>query len=107
MKLNKTLENPIYFGAKPKILGHAKELRKDMTDAEKQLWQKLRKRQLQGFKFRRQHPLLQFVADFYCHEAKLVIEVDGGYHQTEEQKELDEGRTHELEQAGIKVKVHE
>ena len=55
------------------ILGQAGELRKDLTKAEKKLWLKLRKKQLMGYKFRRQHAINQFVADFYCHNAKLVI----------------------------------
>ena len=103
MKLNRTLENPVFFGAKPKLFERANELRKNMTETEKILWQRLRHKKLDGFKFRRQHPLIQFVADFYCHEARLVIEIDGGYHLDEEQKENDENRTYELEQVGINV----
>jgi len=55
----------------------ARELRKAQTSAEELLWQLLRKRQLFGFKFRRQHQFGDYVADFYCHEAKLVVECDG------------------------------
>jgi len=58
----------------------ARQLRRDMTDAERQLWRHLRQRQLDGHRFRRQHPIGPFVADFVCLEQRLVIEVDGGQH---------------------------
>jgi len=103
MKQNKHLEYPIYFGAKPDTLRKASELRKNMTKAEELLWEKLSKKQLQGYKFRRQHPISQFIADFYCHVCKLVIEVDGGYHYNSEQRDYDKGRSEELECFGIKV----
>ena len=61
-------------------LAHAKELRKDMTDAERRLWQTLRAQRLAAWKFRRQEPLGPYIADFVCHEARLVIEIDGGQH---------------------------
>ncbi len=56
----------------------ARALRKNLTDAEKLLWRHLRDRQLDGCKFRRQHPIGKFIVDFVCVEKKLVIEVDGG-----------------------------
>lgn len=68
-----------------------------MTPAEKILWEELRNSKLDGHKFRRQHPIGKFIADFYCHEKKLVIELDGGIHNDEDVKERDEGRTYELE----------
>jgi very-short-patch-repair endonuclease len=58
----------------------ARRLRRNMTDAERKLWAKLRDAQLDGFKFRRQHPLGPYVLDFFCEETKLAIEVDGGQH---------------------------
>ena len=67
------------------------------------LWEHLRNRKLNGLKFRRQHPLNNFVADFYCHEAKLAIELDGEVHDIEEQKDYDNGRTYELNELGITV----
>ncbi len=73
----------------------AKELRKDMTPAEKILWEHLRNRQLGGFKFRRQHPMGSFIADFYCAECKLVIEIDGDIHIS--QAEADAKRTEIIE----------
>lgn len=103
MKTNKRLDNPIYFGTEIHIIDRANALRKEMTEAEQTLWSRIRKRQIKGLKFRRQHPINQFVADFYCHEKKLVIEVDGGCHDGETQSERDEQRTFELKKLGIKV----
>ncbi len=91
----------LYYGASQEIKSRAKLLRKDITLPEKLLWNKLRDRQLAGLKFRRQHPIDLFIADFYCHEKRLVVEVDGEIH--EYQKEYDEGRTAELERLGITV----
>jgi very-short-patch-repair endonuclease len=93
---------PIYYNADGYLLGKAREQRKVMTPAEKRLWGRIRKEAL-GIKFRRQHPIDRFIADFYCHEAKLVIEIDGGYHEEEDQKARDVGRTRELEGFGIRV----
>ncbi len=79
----------------------AKELRKEMTCAEKILWERLRNRQLGGFKFRRQHPMGSFIADFYCPECKLVIEIDGEIHIS--QAEADVERTEIIESFGYRV----
>jgi very-short-patch-repair endonuclease len=78
-------------------------LRKNMTDAERILWDELKNRKLMKLKFRRQHPLHFYIADFYCHEKKLVIEVDGGIHNKRKQKIHDDNRSAELERYGIKV----
>lgn len=91
------------WAAKPDIFRKAKELRKSMTVAEEILWKHLRNNKLNGLKFRRQHPLDIFIADFYCHNVRLIIELDGGIHDTPEQKEYDEGRTFELEEKGFKI----
>jgi very-short-patch-repair endonuclease len=91
------------WAAKPGIFENAKELRKSMTEAEEILWKHLRGNKLDGLKFRRQHPLDIFIADFYCHQRKLIIELDGGVHDTLDQKEYDEGRTFELERKGFKI----
>jgi very-short-patch-repair endonuclease len=91
------------WAAKPDIFSKAKELRKSMTVAEEILWKHLRNNKLNGLKFRRQHPLDIFIADFYCHNKRLIIELDGGIHDTPEQKEYDEGRTFELEEKGFKI----
>ena len=72
-----------------------------MTLAEAVLWRELRGRKLGGFKFRAQHPVGQFILDFYCPECRLVIEVDGPVHEGRE--EMDEARTAHLEAFGYKV----
>lgn len=65
------------------LVPNARKLRRDQTDAEKLLWSRLRNRQFENFKFRRQHPIPPYVADFFCEELKLVIELDGGQHTPE------------------------
>jgi very-short-patch-repair endonuclease len=80
-----------------------KKMRDNATEAEEHLWFELRNNQLDGYKFRRQHPLSIYIADFYCHKLKLVIEIDGGYHQTEEQLRLDAERTTDIKFQGLKV----
>jgi leucyl-tRNA synthetase len=79
------------------LVSNARENRKNTTEAEDTLWQEVRNSKL-GFKIRRQHYVGNFIADFVCLEKRLIIEVDGGYHNTSEQIELDEERTLELEQ---------
>src|SRR5690349_10328203 len=79
----------------------ARRLRVDQTDAEHRLWSRLRGRQLDGFKFRRQHSIGPFVADFFCLEAKLVVELDGSQHA--DQLEQDERRTEYIREAGYAV----
>jgi len=83
------------------ILQHARDLRATQTDAENLLWSVLRSRRFGGFKFRRQHPLGGYILDFYCHEALLAIELDGGGHATPEQIAYDRIRTEVLNSAGI------
>ena len=72
-----------------------------MTDAERKLWAMLRARQVDGMKFRRQHPFENYILDFVCIESKVVIEIDGGQHQ--EQRPADDIRTKVLEDAGFRV----
>ena len=103
VRLNDSYEYDFYYGASPSTKAMAAELRKNMTIAEKVLWQQLRKNQIDGLKFRRQHPVDIFILDFYCHERKLAIEVDGGIHNQIDQKEWDENRTYELNEFGIKI----
>jgi len=93
----------MFYNAKPHIFEKAKILRDHMTDAELKLWDILRNKQLLNFRFRPQHPIDIFIADFYCHSLKLVIEVDGGIHNTKDQREYDIGREAELLNWGIKV----
>ena len=79
----------------------AKELRSEMTPAEKILWQRLRRNQLNGLHFRRQQVIDGFIVDFYCHAASLIIEIDGGIHET--QKEQDAERDSHLSSRGFKI----
>ena len=64
----------------PEYVAFVRQLRRDQTDAEQLLWYSLRDRQLFGLKFRRQYPVGPYVLDFYCHEYKFCIELDGGQH---------------------------
>ena len=81
----------------------ARNLRKNQTLAEQILWSKLRSRGLSGFKFRRQHPIGNYILDFYCSEANLAIGIDGGQHTERENIERDNKRTAYLNQKGIRV----
>ncbi len=87
----------------PKLRQLSQNLRKNMTDAEKLLWSKLRMKQLKGYMFSRQKPLGEYIADFYCHQAKLVIEVDGGQHFSDESIEYDNVRGQFIESMGLTV----
>ncbi|KQS93256.1 hypothetical protein ASG21_03255 [Chryseobacterium sp. Leaf394] len=91
----------MWKGAPESSFVKAKALRKDETQAEKILWAKLRNNQLKGYKFRRQHPIGLYIVDFYCHQLKLVIEIDGDYHNIQEQIEKDKERTQNLETDGL------
>ncbi len=77
----------------------ARELRRNLTEAERKLWGRLRLRQIEGLKFRRQHPLGHYVVDFICLEKRMIIELDGGQHL--EQVEYDSRRTQWLEAQGF------
>ncbi|HIJ95122.1 MAG TPA: endonuclease domain-containing protein [Desulfuromonadales bacterium] len=78
-----------------------RNLRSSMTDAEQKLWQSLRGRQMAGHKFRRQHPFDDYILDFVCLDAKLIIEVDGSQHS--ENADYDNERTQHLQKAGFRV----
>ena len=95
-------EQSMFYGAPPSVFEKARYLRDNQTEAEQVLWNRLNRKQL-GVKFRRQHPIYNYIADFYCHEKKLVIEVDGSYHLKLEQKELDELRSEDIRDFGIEV----
>lgn len=92
----------MHYGANPILFELAEELRGKMTQAEEILWNviKINKWHL---KFRRQHPIANYIADFYCHKIKLVIELDGGYHENKEVKIYDEARGKSISEFGIKV----
>jgi len=92
------------------IKKHARELRRNLTDSEKELWEQLRNRRLSGYKFLRQHPIIYkadykglnyFIADFYCDSKKTVIELDGLIH--DEKEEYDKFRDEEMKLLGLHV----
>ena len=91
------------FGANSRTKTQAKLLRKNQTSSEEKLWQILRNRNVSGLKFRRQHPLSNFIVDFYCHELKLVIEVDGEIHEKPGVKKCDLIRETAIKELGLNV----
>ena len=95
------LDKSMYYNASPSTLEAARILRKNMTRHEGLLWNKIKGKKICGVRFRRQHPIDLFIADFYCHEARLVIEIDGEIHN--QQAEYDNSRSAEIEKFGLKV----
>lgn len=87
----------------PELKERCREMRKNPTEAERVLWERLRDRRLNGYKFRRQHPIGGYVLDFYCAEAHLGIEVDGGVHLNVEQAVDDQRRSQDLARMGISI----
>jgi very-short-patch-repair endonuclease len=81
----------------------SKQLRENMTDAERHLWVKIRRRQIKGHQFFRQKPIGEYIADFYSKSARLVIEVDGGQHFTDEKIKYDRTRDEYMTSLGLRV----
>jgi len=81
----------------------ARNLRNNMTDAERLIWSKIRRKQIKGLQFYRQKVIEKYIIDFYCHEAKAVIEIDGGQHTTEENIKKDKERDDFLKSQGLRV----
>ena len=79
----------------------SRDLRSNMTDAEQLIRQRIRRKQILGLQFYRQKPILNFIVDFYCPAANLVIECDGGQHYTEVGLEADQNRDHALSELGL------
>lgn len=96
------MKKKMFYGAGNLIFEKAKELRKNLTNAELVLWGYL-KQSPSGYKFRRQHPLGSYIVDFYCHKLKLVIEVDGSVHENPGVIEWDKRRQKDLEEDGLTV----
>ena len=90
-----------YYGSSPKTEDRAKSLRRESTEAGKLFWKIVRNRAVNGLKFRRQHPIGHFIVDFYCHEVKLAIELDGDVHDVDEVKQYDKARQKIIEELGI------
>jgi very-short-patch-repair endonuclease len=101
--MKKTNDQSMWRGASSGLFKKADKLRQEMTEAETILWERLRANQLLGYKFRRQHPISIYIADFYCHKLSLIIEVDGKYHNKKEQIINDEKRTEDLKFQGMKI----
>jgi very-short-patch-repair endonuclease len=91
------------YSRNKELIKKARVLRSNMTLAEILLWSRLRSKQVDGYKFRRQQPIFDYIADFYCHELKLIIEVDGEVYSFTEQVEHDKKRDKILKINGFHV----
>jgi very-short-patch-repair endonuclease len=91
-----------YYGNR-ELVKRARVLRNNMTLAEIILWSRLRSKKVNGYKFRRQQPIFEYVVDFYCHELKLIIEVDGEIHSLSERTESDIKRDKILKTNGYHI----
>ena len=94
---------PMFYGASMKLFKFAALMRMAPTSGESAMWNLLKEEAFANYKFRRQHPISTFIADFYSHELKLVIEIDGGYHLDKYQKEYDDFRDEDMRAIGIEV----
>ena len=92
----------MYYGANSFVFQKAEELRKNMTSAESIIWKHIHINPWK-LKFRRQHPISNFIADFYCHPIKLIIEIDGDIHDVEEVKQYDSAREQSLKEFGLTI----
>mgnify|MGYP003405464473 FL=1 len=92
----------MHFGASKELILFARQLRQNMTPAEKVLWEHIRSKSL-GHKFRNQHAIYKYVVDFYCHELRLFIEVDGSIHTLTEVALNDKDRENNLLSLGLHV----
>ena len=107
MMIEMSQKNPyrkggMFEGASNLLFENAKRLRNNMTGVEIMLWRHLREG-IDGYKFRRQHPIGVYVADFYCHKAKLIIELDGSIHNLDEVQIRDRDKQNDLERLGYRV----
>lgn len=99
-----TRENlPMHYGASAILFERARLMRINATEAEKRMWELLSSPTFRQFKFRRQHPLHTYIADFYSHPLKLVVEVDGEYHSLKEQVENDRLRDEVMNNLNLRV----
>lgn len=94
---------PFFYEAKVSTFQNAAHLRRTSTETEKILWERLRNRKLENLKFRRQHCIYQFIADFYCNELKLVIELDGSIHHLRDVAQYDDYREKMIKEFGLNV----
>jgi very-short-patch-repair endonuclease len=91
----------VRFGRRPEMVAKARRLRGALSDAEQKLWRSLRRDQIGGLSFRRQHAVGPYVLDFYCPAIRLAIEVDGGQHNLTHERRRDQARTEWLQKKGI------
>ena len=103
MGLKKRIDRAMFYRASRSVFEKAKYLRDNMTEPESILWGHLKNKQIDGFRFKAQHPISRFIADFYCHKAKLVIEIDGQSHDCDKAYGYDHGRSFEMERFGIRI----
>ena len=96
------MKDNMYYGASASVFKKAEELRNNMTSAERIIWKHIHVNPWK-LKFRRQHPVSSFIADFYCHPIKLVIEIDGDVHDLDEIKEYDAAREESLKGLGLNI----
>ena len=96
------MKDSMFYGAGPIIFELAKKLRNNVTPTEMILWGNLREH-FPDLKFRRQHPIAIYIADFYCHSQKLIIELDGSIHNLPDVKTNDIVRQKDLEDLGLKI----
>jgi len=103
-KINKSpfKKEGMFSEAHPLVFEMARNLRKNMTHAEMILWGYL-KNNFEGYRFRRQHPVNMYIADFYCHKLKLIIEVDGSIHYRDDVKENDIKKENDLKDMGYTI----
>ncbi len=92
-----------YYHYSKKYKFRARALRGSMTKAENLLWQMIRRKSVHGYTFNRQRPVLHYIADFMCKELKLIIEVDGSVHDSDEQKAKDKQRDFALREVGFTI----
>ncbi len=93
----------MFLAYEGKLKDFSRELRAHMTDAEKSLWLRLRRKQLKGYQFYRQKIIGDYIVDFYCPRARLVVEVDGGQHYGPEEMAKDRVRDKCLREQGLEV----
>ncbi|MDQ6842797.1 MAG: endonuclease domain-containing protein [Bacteroidota bacterium] len=92
----------MFYGSSPIIFANAKKLRNEPTPSEVIFWNLL-KQHFFGVRFKRQHPISRYIADFYCHKFKLVIEIDGNVHLTEQAKNNDKLRDEYMQSLNLKI----
>ena len=96
-------EKELTWKVSSRLRANARELRKKSTEAERILWSELRDHRLNGASFRRQVPIKNYIADFVCHSAKLVVELDGGQHFSDQAERVDAARSAVIEARGFRV----